>query len=304
VRVPKADSTTHNFFPLFFLFFFLLFFVTNVQYHTIEGKTDYYARKRLVTQDKNKYSSPKYRFVVRITSSDIVSQLVYAQLSGDVVVASAYAHELPRYGVKVGLTNYSAAYCVGLLLARRHLQKLGLGDKYQGVSKADGQEYHVEGTGEGRRPFKALLDVGLARTTTGAKVFSALKGAADGGLDVPHSTKRFVGFADGKLDSGVLRSHILGQHVANYMRLLKERNDGSFEKHFSKYVAAGVNPDDLEGIYTAAHDGIRKDPSFTKKTAKENPDRAHKKFSLPRRSYAARKNRVKQILTARAKKEE
>ncbi len=30
-----------------------------------EGKTDYRARKRLITQDKNKYNSPKYRLVVR-----------------------------------------------------------------------------------------------------------------------------------------------------------------------------------------------------------------------------------------------
>lgn len=28
-----------------------------------EGKTDYYARKRLVAQAKNKYASPKYRLV-------------------------------------------------------------------------------------------------------------------------------------------------------------------------------------------------------------------------------------------------
>mmetsp|Transcript_16800 Transcript_16800/g.38821 ORF Transcript_16800/g.38821 Transcript_16800/m.38821 type:complete len:88 (+) Transcript_16800:98-361(+) len=32
-----------------------------------EGKTDYYSRKRLITQDKRKYNSPKYRMVVRIT---------------------------------------------------------------------------------------------------------------------------------------------------------------------------------------------------------------------------------------------
>merc|ERR1712013_154741 len=87
-----------------------------------EGKTDYYARKRLVTQDKNKYASPKYRMVVRITNKNVINQLVYSQLSGDRVIASAYAHELPRYGVSVGLTNYSAAYCTGLLLARRHLK--------------------------------------------------------------------------------------------------------------------------------------------------------------------------------------
>lgn len=46
-------------------------------------------------------------------------QIAYAKLEGDVIVSAAYAHELPRYGIKVGLTNYAAAYCTGLLLARR-----------------------------------------------------------------------------------------------------------------------------------------------------------------------------------------
>lgn len=85
----------------------------------IEGKTDYYARKRLIIQDKNKYNAPKYRLSVRFTSTDIVCQIINAKIEGDVTLVSAYAHELPRYGVKVGLTNYAAAYCTGLLLARR-----------------------------------------------------------------------------------------------------------------------------------------------------------------------------------------
>lgn len=38
--------------------------------YSIEGKTDYYARKRLITQDKNKYNTHKYRLVVRIVSFD------------------------------------------------------------------------------------------------------------------------------------------------------------------------------------------------------------------------------------------
>jgi len=33
-----------------------------------EGKTDYYARKRLIIQDKNKYNAHKYRLVVRFFS--------------------------------------------------------------------------------------------------------------------------------------------------------------------------------------------------------------------------------------------
>ncbi len=47
------------------------------------------------------------------------SQIIYAKIEGDKVLVSAYGHELPRYGVKVGLTNYAATYCTGLLLARR-----------------------------------------------------------------------------------------------------------------------------------------------------------------------------------------
>lgn len=42
-----------------------------------EGKTDYYARKRLIWQDKNKYNTPKYRFVVRLTNRDIVCQVMH-----------------------------------------------------------------------------------------------------------------------------------------------------------------------------------------------------------------------------------
>lgn len=46
-------------------------------------------------------------------------QIAYAKIEGDHVVVAAYSHELPKYGIAVGLTNYAAAYCTGLLLARR-----------------------------------------------------------------------------------------------------------------------------------------------------------------------------------------
>ena len=81
---------------------------------------------------------------------------------------------MKRYGLTVGLTNYAAAYATGLLLARRIDLKFSLG--YKGNTAIDGKEYHVKDDGEGNAPFKALLDVGLARTTTGARVFGALKG--------------------------------------------------------------------------------------------------------------------------------
>ncbi|RRT40941.1 hypothetical protein GW17_00033737, partial [Ensete ventricosum] len=57
---------------------------------------DYRARIRLINQDKNKYNTPKYRFVVRF---GIAAQIISASIAGDLVLASAYAHELPRYFV-------------------------------------------------------------------------------------------------------------------------------------------------------------------------------------------------------------
>jgi large subunit ribosomal protein L5e len=61
----------------------------------------------------------------------VAVQIVYATMAGDVVVAAAYSHELPKYGLTVGLTNYAATYCTGLLLARRVLTKFGLAETYE-----------------------------------------------------------------------------------------------------------------------------------------------------------------------------
>ena len=44
---------------------------------------------------------------------DIICQVVHSRIIGDITVAAAYSHELPKYGVEVGLTNYAACYCTG-----------------------------------------------------------------------------------------------------------------------------------------------------------------------------------------------
>ena len=100
--------------------------------------------------------------------------------------------------LSVGLTNYSAAYCVGLLCARRLLTKYGLADKFEGTEEvtAEFEDCFVLNTEdeEGVSAFHANLDVGLKRTTLGSKIFSAMKGAFDGGLEIPHSEKKFYGY--------------------------------------------------------------------------------------------------------------
>ena len=104
-----------------------------------EGRTDYYARKRLVSQFKNKFNAHKYRLVVRFSNRFVTCQIVYAKIQGDCVFAHASSRELPRYGIKHGLSNWTAAYATGLLVARRALKKLGLDEKYQGQVEPDGE---------------------------------------------------------------------------------------------------------------------------------------------------------------------
>lgn len=49
-------------------------------WYSSEGKTDYYARRKLVAQSKNKYNTPKYRLVVRFSNKDVIAQVAYAKL--------------------------------------------------------------------------------------------------------------------------------------------------------------------------------------------------------------------------------
>lgn len=76
--------------------------------------------------------------MVRFTNKDVICQIAYATVAGDVIVASAYSHELANYGLSVGLTNYAATYATGLLLARRVLTKFGLADTYVGQVQLPG----------------------------------------------------------------------------------------------------------------------------------------------------------------------
>merc|ERR1711935_569640 len=128
---------------------------------------------------------------------------------------------------KVGLTNYAACYATGLLMARRMLTKLKLADTYTGNDEVNGEYYMIEESEdeEASRPFRCYLDVGLARTSTGANIFGCLKGAVDGGLQIPHDDKRFPGFdtEEKSLDAETHAKYIFGGHVGDYMEELYEK---------------------------------------------------------------------------------
>ena len=230
-------------------------------------------------------------------------QIVTSEITGDKVFISAYAHELKAYGIKHGLTNWAAAYATGLLIARRALKKLGLDETFAGVEEPTGEftltEAAEDDNGE-HRPFKCFLDVGLARTSTGARVFGAMKGASDGGIFIPHSEKRFPGYDNEtkELDAETLKNYIFGGHVAEYMEALADDDEERFKSQFQGYVDDDVEADGLEEMYTEAHAAIREDPfkkhaSDAPKKSKDEWKAISKKYRTPKSTKAEKEERVK-----------
>ncbi|KAJ1472694.1 hypothetical protein T484DRAFT_1974754 [Baffinella frigidus] len=269
-----------------------------------EGKTDYRARKRLVAQDKNKFNTPKYRLVVRLSNRYVMCQITWATIKGDQVLCTATSKELPeKYGLpgKFGLKNWAACYATGLLLARRVLNKLDLDKVYQGQTEADGEDYQVEEADEGARPFSVCLDVGLQTTSTGARCFGALKGALDGGLSIPHNVRRWPACEKDQCDAEQVRKYIFAGHVGEYMEAMEEDDEEMYKTHFAQYLESDVTAENMEETWAKVHETIRASPAYTK-TAKHPPTKPKtRKLKL---NAAQRQDRVRQKITAHIAKNE
>lgn len=122
-----------------------------------EGKTNYRARLNLV-------KSGLPRAVVRKSLSGTTIQLIDYHTDGDRVLVQAGYGDLKKMGWNHSLKDVSASYLVGLLAGVK-------------ATKAD------VGT--------AVLDIGLQEPVKGSKVFAALKGLLDAGLDIPHKDTIF-----------------------------------------------------------------------------------------------------------------
>ena len=118
-----------------------------------EGKTNFRRRLALI-------KSGKPRAVVRSSNRFISVQFIEFNLKGDKVLASATSRELQKFGWQGANTNLPTAYLVGLLAAKRARK---------------------------RNVNSAVLDIGLKVPITGSKVFAALKGIIDEGIDIPHN---------------------------------------------------------------------------------------------------------------------
>lgn len=215
-------------------------------------KTNYTKRRKMLRPNLKNYGAIKSRLVVRFTNQKVICQIVKAYTIGDQIITSASSDELKKYGLKVGFSNYSAAYATGLLVARRALIANNL---------INNDEI---------KPYQVFLDIGMKRNTKGSRCYAALKGAVDGGLLIPHNAERIFHHIeeDGSVEnqdsdsstsfnSKTLFNRIHGKTVADYMRFLKDKDENKYNQHFSQYIKAGLGPDQLEEMYQKIFDEIR-----------------------------------------------
>jgi large subunit ribosomal protein L18 len=115
-------------------------------------KTNYVKRLALLKPGKT-------RLVIRRSLSNISVQFINFKPTGDETIASAVSSELKKTGWSRG-GNVPAAYLTGLLAGKKAKEK------------------NIK---------EAVLDMGLQTSTKGSRIYAALKGVLDSGVNVPHS---------------------------------------------------------------------------------------------------------------------
>jgi len=177
-----------------------------------EGKTNYRSRRALVL-------SKVPRLVVRLTLKHAIVQIIEAEAIGDKVIVSAHSRELTKtYGWLSNGGNVPAAYLTGLLCGFKAMSN--------GVEKA-------------------FLDVGLHIPSKGTRIFAALKGVVDAGVEVPHGE-----------DILPDESRISGKHIADYGRHLSS-DPAVYKQKFSKSLSRGLRPEELSEHFSAVKDKIK-----------------------------------------------
>ncbi|AFP65608.1 60S ribosomal protein L5 (nucleomorph) [Chroomonas mesostigmatica CCMP1168] len=213
-----------------------------------EGKTDYYSRKRMICQDKRKYTSPKYRMVVRKTKKNIICQFIQPKIEGDHVLSVVYSKNLKDFGIPLSYTSFPSSYLSGLLLGKT-ISK----NKFLQLKKKIKNEKPF------LKPIYAILDIGLGRTTTGHKIFAAMKGAIDGGIAIPHKETRFPkqpGESHVNTEKDSINSRVQGHQIAEYMESIKEEDEDFYIRQFSSAVKEKIEPKSFVLIFQKGFEAI------------------------------------------------
>lgn len=135
------------------------------------NRTDYRTRLKFV-------KSKKIRIVIRKSLSHTRMQFIEFNTDGDKTIVTACTSGLGKFGWKTGTGNLPSAYLVGLLAGKKAKEK---------------------------NITEAILDIGLQRSTKGNRIYAALKGLVDSGININHDKKMFPS-----------DERISGKHIKNF----------------------------------------------------------------------------------------
>jgi large subunit ribosomal protein L18 len=162
-------------------------------------KTDYGKRLALL-------KSGSTRLVVRLSSRNIVVQLVEYQPKGDKVVFAASTKNIEKLGWLGSRTSIPAAYLLGYLLSKKASSKIKT----------------------------AIFDIGKRRSILHSRAYAVLKGVIDGGIDIPAEESIFPS-----------QDRIEGKHIKAYAEKLAKEDKPKYEKLFSLYIKNKLKPEEL-----------------------------------------------------------
>ncbi|MBR9692406.1 50S ribosomal protein L18 [Candidatus Woesearchaeota archaeon] len=121
------------------------------------GRTNYKKRLALL-------KSGKPRLVVRVSNKHVQLQLVNYDADGDKVLVTINSKILLKQGWKHSTKSLTAAYCTG----------------------------HIFGqAAKDKKISEAIVDLGLQQHRSGTRIYAAIKGAVDAGLNIPVSDSVF-----------------------------------------------------------------------------------------------------------------
>ncbi|MGB8085966.1 MAG: 50S ribosomal protein L18 [Nitrososphaeraceae archaeon] len=170
------------------------------------------------------------RFVtITVSDENVQAQIAYPMSKGDVTITSSHSRELTRFGWNGSLNSLPACYLTGLLLGRKSLRK------------------EVD---------EAVLYTGKNQFTS--RVAACLKGIIDSGMKVPASDSSFPP-----------EERLVGNHIAEYARILRDENKDAYNSRFSRLIANNFDPTQYSSYVHKVKDAIASSGERDEAAAKE-----------------------------------
>ncbi len=170
-----------------------------------EGRTNYYKRLAMV-------KSVNPRAVIRKSTNHLLIQLVQTEHGKDSVIASAHTQELGGFDYKGHGGNIPAAYLVGYLLGKRMIE----------------QKKNVE----------TIVDLGVQPPVHGTRLFAAVKGLVDAGINVKADPISFP-----------KEDRLKGKHVEAFAKKEPSKMNRS---QFGSYVKKSISTEGFSNMVEAS----------------------------------------------------